>query len=448
MNIGDKLRNLSTDTFLSRWRRLRNISGSYLKSTYSKNSLPPGDLSRYDRIVVNDRLFLLRRYEEFGEIFKLTWHEQFLICVVGLETSRKMLNEHSDELKPISVELSQLFPSGFIRNMEGKTHRKYRTRFVTAIKAEVVGAIKEELSAIISDGLSEVAEKHSGNTNSADAYIKTLNIIATGLLIRIFFGVQFRSAEFRTLIEKYALLGPKGFVWNIGNSQRKVYFEILDFVKTLNADQSVRENQDYPSCILTKLGDKEPLDQTAFGNLIYMVEMGRFDLYSLFRWLTKFIVDNPKIIPGLADENGSSPSISNAFVLETLRMEQSEGVFREASKDFVFKDFLIPKGAMVRLCLWEPHKFSDPFTDPFKFDAERFLNKDFDSDQYSPFGLDHHHCPAGDIVVRLSSMFVQTLAGDFDIECLDDGPPIKGVYHWEPSERFRVRLRKKSDQLA
>ena len=46
------------------------------------------------------------------------------------------------------------------------------------------------------------------------------------------------------------------------------------------------------------------------------------------------------------------------------------------------------------------------FPDPDQFDPQRFIGP---PDEYSPFGFDHHHCIAGDLVVQLSSILVEEL---------------------------------------
>lgn len=70
----------------------------------------------------------------------------------------------------------------------------------------------------------------------------------------------------------------------------------------------------------------------------------------------------------------AGPSFTEAFVLETLRTNQSELLMRRAQRDFVFDGFLIPKHATVRVCLWESHKSPDAFASPLEFQPDRFLS--------------------------------------------------------------------------
>jgi cytochrome P450 len=435
-----------TKSFAEKGKMLRQLTVPLISTIGTKNKLPPGNFSRYDKLAFSDRLFLIQNFERYGEIFKTIWNGQWLICVVGLKTSRQMLTENQAKLRAVSIELKHLFPKGFLRTMRGETHRKYRSYFVNALKFEFEREQKIELLKIITTNLNNFSKLEIENPK-ASVYQKTLNEIATGLLLKVFFGIEFNSADFKFLMSKFHQLGPEGLVWTVDKKQQDIYREIhsaiLDFIKK-RKDTDLTNS--FP-CVLNKLIQKDTLDETVIGNLIYMVEMGRFDMYSLFRWLTKFLVDNPLDLKNTNEESAGFESLENpiwrAFVLETLRLEQSEGLIRRATEDFVFGGYFIPKGTAVRLCLWEPHKFAHPFSEPFKFDPERFINNTYGIEQYAPFGLDQHRCPAGDLVVELSSLFIQNLVREFEIECISDGPPKRGVYHWQPNEKFTVRLKRK-----
>lgn len=186
------------------------------------------------------------------------------------------------------------------------------------------------------------------------------------------------------------------------------------------------------------------LDETMLGNLIYMVEMGRDDLRLLFRWLSKYAAENPPVLEriraGVGAEWPDRRSLAEAFVLETLRLNQSEALLRVVDRDIVFQGYLIPAKSLVRLCLWESHKQPESFPEPFSFMPDRFLNGAFTRDQYAPFGLGSHSCPFADIAVSLSSVFVRVLAQRFTVRPIANCAPVKGEYHWQPAHSFSVHL--------
>jgi cytochrome P450 len=125
-------------------------------------------------------------------------------------------------------------------------------------------------------------------------------------------------------------------------------------------------------------------------------------------------------------------------------MAQSERLMRNAAGTFVFEGYLIPKHAIVRVCLWESHKSGESFPDPFRFDPARFMERDPSGDEFSPFGLDHHHCPLADLTVELSKVFLRALARGYTIGAVEDGMPVRGTYHWQPATHFSVELHGRS----
>ncbi len=175
-----------------------------------------------------------------------------------------------------------------------------------------------------------------------------------------------------------------------------------------------------------------------------MVEMGRFDLASLFRWLSFYAAERPAIMADIAMDAAPAPPgatpLTEALVLETLRLNQSERLMRVVNRDVVFAGYLIPRHASVRLCMWESHKSSEAFSDPFVFDPGRFLTGRVTRDQYSPFGLDQHNCPLAGMSIRLSELFVRTLAVRYAVEGVGQGPAMRGRYHWQPPKAFTMRL--------
>ncbi len=82
---------------------------------------------------------------------------------------------------------------------------------------------------------------------------------------------------------------------------------------------------------------------------------------------------------------------------------------RSAKRDFVFDGLLFPKGAVVRICLWEAHKDADNFDNPFSFDADRYLNTTFERGPVLPVRMGHHQCPAADTTLFFSVPFYRNL---------------------------------------
>jgi cytochrome P450 len=415
-----------------------------VKAAFSGQSLPPGKFLVLDLAEQSDQKFLLRHSEKVGPVFKLVFEGKLTICVIGLALCRRFLQENSANMKLQAINLEELFPLGFLRRMEGEAHEKYRTAIIRGIDSGLVTEGKFVYEEIIAGALARYAEQQGQEVDSAESYISTLNNITSSLLISIFFGVRAGSGRFEKLLGMYDKLGPHEVEWSIGEQQKESFFEIRDYL--LQELDNPKDDQDewFQQGIIWRMHKQGALDETSLGNLIYMVEIGRYDMRLLFRWLSKYGAENPDVLERIRNESPETSSgrraLSQAFVLETLRLSQSEVLMRVVDSDIVFEGYQIPKNFVVRLCIWESHKSPGSFDHPFSFKPERFTEGVVNKEQFSAFGLDHHGCPFGAISTRLSAIFIDVLARNYDAIPVANSSPFRGRYHWQPANSFSVRL--------
>lgn len=420
------------------------MSYGLLKALISGKKLPPGPFISISQFEKADRPNLLKHSKRVGPIFKSIDGRRFCVCIVGIPLCRRFLQEHSSRVTPLTIKVESLFPKGFIRQMKDDVHRNYRKSLMRAINSNFTKSDIEQIERIVATELKAYAEPQIENGNSADEYIKALNTITSRVLIYLFFGGALETEYGDTLLKLYRKLGPDGFEWFIGEKEREAFFEIRNYLLEIVNRHKRESSEPFKSSILDRLSEENQLDETMLGNLIYMVEMGRFDMHSLFRWVSKYAGESPSIIADIAREeqtakNGQT-SLSEAFVLETLRLNQSERLMRAVDEDIIFDGYLIPKYATVRLCLWESHKLEESFENPFEFNPDRFLEGNVKKDQYSPFGIGEHSCPFADISIKMSAAFIRVLARNYQVEPVLDGPTIRGRYHWQPAKLFSVKL--------
>jgi hypothetical protein len=163
-------------------------------------------------------------------------------------------------------------------------HRTTRRIFTRALQSDLVGTNAGALREIVQRELSVFASACETRPPLNDELLRTLDRIATAMLLLLFFGVRFGDPTLTTLLSGYARLGPKEFVWAVGPAQQKAFADLTVATHALIADLQRSTAGRGPSVLeeLVLGQAAAPINETMVGNLIYMVEMGRYDLYSLF----------------------------------------------------------------------------------------------------------------------------------------------------------------------
>jgi cytochrome P450 len=429
---------------------LRSRPAAFVRAcgVLSRHPLPPGDLAALDVLEKADRAALRHRADALGPIFKGIAWDEFCVCIVGLERCRRFTQDHRADLKVLTMELEHLIPKGFFCAMEGEDHREIRRathRAQKAITPPQGGGATEDpvLEGIARDGLAGFVRSAAEHQNSAEAYTAAMSAVATSLLTWTFFGARPGTPEHARFLGHFQELGPRGLVWTPQKRQETAFRAFSDDLRSEVESLRAGQGRLAPEGMVVRMLADRALDETMMGNLIYQVEMARSDMKNLFRWLTRHASDDPEVVDAIAKEDPvtvGGRSLAEAFVLETLRTDQSERMMRRTLRDIVFDGFLIPRHTMVRLCLWESHHAPEAFAHPHRFDAGRFKDSVPGNDTYAPFGVDHHQCPMGGLTIRLGMIFLKALARGYHVTALTPGPPTRGAHHWEPSPRFSVQL--------
>ena len=416
--------------------RFRIVMSSVL--AWSKSvKLPPGKLSRLDEMERSDRRTFQTLANQIGPVFKGTIDGRFAICVVGNKIARRLLSNHSAALKPVTIDVSRLFPGEFMRGMQGEFHKSQRVALIKGLGTVNMDVLKPSMHQIIREHLEAYCKSKSNPARRYDDFYRwsdTLSVITSSMLIQLVLGAKPGSKLLHDLMRLYRELGPNGVAWNVGDKQVDAYQRISD---CLTQSPTIEDAKG----LITILSNQGQVDANMLGNLIYMVETGRYDMRGLFRWISKYAADNPIWMTRIrTSEPDQRAVVAKAFVQEVLRLDQSERLMREVLDDIVFEGFLFPKGTLLRVCMWEAHKDEQAFEKPFAFRPERFLSEQTFGEGFSPFGLDQHLCPFAVFSINLASIFLMELASGFEISATGGEPSVRGPYHWEPAPDFSARL--------
>lgn len=141
-------------------------------------------------------------------------------------------------------------------------------------------------------------------------------------------------------------------------------------------------------------------------------------------------------------------------ILETLRVNPiAPAMTRNASQDFEFMGFKIPRGANLILATTVTHHDPRYFPDPERFDIDRYTSPRAEHRQpgaYVPFGVGPHICLGAGMAQALMLLNLTVLTSDHGLvfEGPQDRLDIIRVPTIRPAESFKVTLRHRQSPRA
>jgi hypothetical protein len=159
--------------------------------------LPPGRLNLGDRTMNTDQLFVTKKVEAHGPVFKTMWNDQYTTCIYGNDRMRRLLVEHDDIFPGATIDLKGLFAIGALRGMNGEEHKKYRRLLVVAIQATPLSLHETAVRAWILDRLNAMSRASADHVVAGPALRAGLREIASGIMLLMMYGLEPGTPEYR-----------------------------------------------------------------------------------------------------------------------------------------------------------------------------------------------------------------------------------------------------------
>ena len=403
---------------------------------------------------IDDRDFYLDQSKIHGPVFKMSQFGRPVVCVVGLGRGRDLLQSNPAALTGASLPYNRFVPQGSLRYMAGDEHRREGPLFRGAFSSLELEPGEDVVRANCRDMLASL----SADSRNSDDGVRAREYLGRWVfaaLSRVFFGFEPtdpRVLELERAQRAVVLDRTGGRRWR---TQMEWGFQTAtDLIQERAREGAVMASGVVPANVFGALvaADPETLDSvTRVRNLFLIFRLGVGDVTSLLDWVVTKLTEHPewrdkvRTASVTGDAPGESPSadIASRVILETLRMEQSEFLYRRVVQSIVFEGFTIPAGWLVRICVQESHRDPAIFPEPNRFDPDRFVGRTFGRAQYSPFGADNHGCLGKPLVNFLGRIFVEELCRGYHWRVTRDGPLERGTrhrHHWRPSAAKRIVL--------
>ncbi len=403
--------------------------------------LPPGSLGALPVGPLLDDRFFLKQAARHGPVFKTSQFLRPMACVVGLERCTELLRRYDDVLEPPALPFDAFVPGGFVRSMPAARHEGMIAALRPLAAREAVRRHEDSMVAAARECLRALAAA-SARDGAVDP-APPLRAMVFAILLRVFFGIRSGEPAFARLRALYGVIDVR----RPSGALRPLARPALDEIVALVGQGATADA--HGDSLFARIVAAQPSaarDPGVLGNLVYMVQNARDDTAGLLVWALALLGAAPAWAQALdeaaARNATAADDLAARIALETVRLEQSEFLFRRVLTPISVEGFVIPSGWLLRLCIRESHRDPAIFVEPDRFDPDRFRKRHYTRLEYSPFGLgtSRHACLGELLAKTVARVFLVELARGFTWRLAAAGRREFDGWHWTPGRAFRIAV--------
>lgn len=397
---------------------------------------------------IDRREYYLEQAAHHGPVFKMSQFGRPVLCVVGLARGRQLLQEHRASLGAATLPYNRFVANGMLRYMARESHHTEGPLFRRALVSPALETSDPESRVTLQRRLSVFA-------STGGDIRPVIKSWAVESLATAFFGIGAEDPRLRVLDAAQRAMNLQ---LTAGSGWSEAIQQSLNsaLVVVREAAHDALRRGDATSVLGALIGSSpESLeDEGRLRNLFLIYRLGISDLSDALTWVAYQLVSHPEWQSRVSESvraggPNRSDDLAQRVVLETLRLEQSEFLYRRTIKPLEFDGFCIPAGWIVRICIQESHRDPQVFSDPATFNPDRFLGRSYSRSEYAPFGLDDHGCMGTMMVHSFGRMFVEELCAAYISRTTNDSPLERGSrhrHHWRPGRDWRIAIAPRTDE--
>ena len=426
-------------------------------STYKDLQHIPGDkglpiLGTFLPFLRNATAFFTNQRKKHGDVFVSSSIFGTNVVLCGPAANKFLLVDQAKfttNKEAWEVSLSDLFPNGLML-MDGAQHKYHRSIMLDAFKKAPMQGYLDMMPELVDHLLAPL----KGQSNLLFfPFFKEVTLKIAG---NVFFGIPLKEDLSQvnkavTDIVNASLAIPINLpFFNYGKGIKGRQF-LIKYFKSIIGERRTNPGRDLFSklCQAKNEDGAQFTDQEIIDHLIFILMASHDTTAITLTLMSYFLAKHPewqdKVRAEIKTVNLQSPfKVNDLRQLENLGLVMKETlrlhpplimVARKLEKDMVVNDINIPKNTAVNAVFQMTHTDKDTWTNPLKFDPERFNKERKEQTKcpfsYAPFGAGPHHCIGYGFaemsvkVVMMELLKQYQLSVPTDYECAIRDVPLK-----------------------
>lgn len=429
--------------------------------------LPPGPKGSWSptlKFIRSPRKMLEQWRAEYGDPFLLHALNGPIVLTGREDLIREIFGADPDLFDQFAIQtIMPIMGTGSIFSMVGSEHRRERKLVMPMFHGDRMRSYGKNMCDL-------AIQKANGKL--ALGRVETLPLmteISFGVIVQNIIGgtraeeLQSLVAASRHVIEaiKPILLFTKrshiSFLgltpWDRFCRAKKELFENID--RIIDQRQSEKTEHDDILSLLCQATyeDGQPMTREHIRDeLLTFLFAGHETTALSLTWAMYHLHRNPRLLERLraeldacADDPAelASAEYLKACVQETLRVHPIvTEVIRKLKQPLKLDQYTVPAGYAVSPVTVLAHYNPDIYTDPERFDPDRFLGKSYSPFCYMPFGGGHRRCVGAAFASYEMSMVIGSLLKRFEFQLIEDQPvvPVRKNVVMAPSSVVPLKI--------
>lgn len=357
-----------------------------------------------------------------------------MVVVTDPALAKQVFTASTEDLGNIQPNLSRIFGPGSVFALEGNEHRRRRKLLTPPLHGK---AMKNYESIVVEETLRESASWPEGKEFET---LEPMMRITLNIILRAIFGADGRELEtLRRIIPPWVTLGSRLAVlptptvnlgpwtpWARLTAYRAEYNTVVDtLIEMARRDPAFDHRTDVLALLLrSTYEDGTPMSRSEIGDeLLTLLAAGHETTASTLAWAFERISRHPEVLAQLVtevDTEGAEPrgEFRQAVILEVQRHRT---VIDFAGRHVLapvleLGEWVIPQGYSVSVAIGQVHGNADEFTDPDRFDPQRFMGKRPSTYGWVPFGGGTRRCVGAAFATMEMDVVLRTVLQRFTVK--------------------------------